>query len=219
MPDGRRPTGAQEKMAFFGRITASLSHEMKNVLATINEFSGLLGDLLYAADRGRPLDHNKLRNISRQIIRQVARAEELIRRLNRFSHSVELPQASCDIRELIMDLTTLTNRFAMLSQVELEQRLPEVVIERTIDPFGFQQAVFLAIDLALGAATDQRVVTVGLASRGSGCQVSVESADPLPPLDPDNENMALLQKVVAELGGQVEWTSGQPSDSIVIRLP
>jgi signal transduction histidine kinase len=219
MPEGSRATKAQEKMAFFGRITASLSHEMKNVLATINEFSGLLGDLLYAADRGRPLDHNKLRNISRQIIHQVARAEELIRRLNRFSHSVDLPQATCDIRELIMDLTTLTNRFAMLSQVKLERRLPEVDIERTIDPFGFQQAVFLAIDLALGAATDQRVVTVGLADRGSGFQVIVQSADPLPALDPGNENVALLQKVVAELQGRVEWTSGQTTDSIVIWLP
>ena len=33
-------------LAFVGRVTASLSHEVKNTLAIISESSGLMGDLL-----------------------------------------------------------------------------------------------------------------------------------------------------------------------------
>ena len=38
----------QNGFAFFGAITASLSHELNNVLATIKELSGLLEDLVHA---------------------------------------------------------------------------------------------------------------------------------------------------------------------------
>ena len=35
-----------EEIAFMGKVTASLSHEIKNTLAIINESVGLMGDLL-----------------------------------------------------------------------------------------------------------------------------------------------------------------------------
>ena len=39
-------------LQFFGKMTASISHEIKNVLAIINENAGLLEDLALMADRG-----------------------------------------------------------------------------------------------------------------------------------------------------------------------
>jgi len=36
----------QTEIAFFGRITAGVTHELKNVLAIVNESSGLMQDLL-----------------------------------------------------------------------------------------------------------------------------------------------------------------------------
>ena len=45
-----------DDLLFFGRIGASVSHELKNVLAVMNEQAGLLGDLACMAARGMPLD-------------------------------------------------------------------------------------------------------------------------------------------------------------------
>ncbi len=35
-----------EEIGFMGKVAASLSHEIKNTLAVINESAGLMGDLL-----------------------------------------------------------------------------------------------------------------------------------------------------------------------------
>ena len=58
-PDIIAETGLQ----FFGRISASISHELKNVLAIINENAGLLEDLTSMADRGKPIDSARLKAI------------------------------------------------------------------------------------------------------------------------------------------------------------
>jgi hypothetical protein len=47
---------AETGLQFYGKITASVSHEIKNVLAIINENAGLLEDFTFMADRGKPID-------------------------------------------------------------------------------------------------------------------------------------------------------------------
>ena len=43
-------TAAETGLQFFGKMTASISHEIKNVLAIINENAGLLEDLALLSD-------------------------------------------------------------------------------------------------------------------------------------------------------------------------
>jgi len=47
-------------LQFYGKICASLSHEIKNALAIINEDAGLLNDFAALADQGRPLDPERV---------------------------------------------------------------------------------------------------------------------------------------------------------------
>ncbi len=56
-PDIIAETGLQ----FFGEMSASISHEIKNVLAIVNENAGLLEDLTLMADRGKPIDPARLK--------------------------------------------------------------------------------------------------------------------------------------------------------------
>ena len=53
----------EQNLAFFGMISAGMSHEMRNVLSIIGEYAGLLDDFLVAAERGAPLDSDKLRRL------------------------------------------------------------------------------------------------------------------------------------------------------------
>jgi hypothetical protein len=43
-----------DSLAFFGKVNASISHELKNVMAIISETAGLLGDLSEMARGGHP---------------------------------------------------------------------------------------------------------------------------------------------------------------------
>lgn len=205
-PDPGAPL-LEQKLMFFGRISASLSHELKNVLATINEFSGLLDDLSRAAASGRPLKPERLQSVCGKIANQIGRGEELIRRMNRFSHSVDEPLASVDLRELLGLVCDLCGRFAKLKQATLERRFPDAPQVLTLDTFALEYAVALAIDLALRGATDERRVTVALLEPAAprGCQIAVESADPLGPAElARTPEHALLVGVMAHLGGTVD---------------
>ncbi len=90
-------TPSEQGIEFFGRMTASISHEIKNTLAIVNENAGLLGDLALLMDKGRPLSPERLTTLAGNIRRQVQRADDIIRRLNRFAHSAHEPAASVDL--------------------------------------------------------------------------------------------------------------------------
>ena len=70
-PDIITETGLQ----FFGSISASISHELKNVLAIVNENAGLLEDFTLMADRGKPIDPARLKIMAAAVKRQVGRAD------------------------------------------------------------------------------------------------------------------------------------------------
>ncbi|MEJ2283420.1 MAG: histidine kinase dimerization/phospho-acceptor domain-containing protein, partial [Desulfobacterales bacterium] len=82
-PDIIAETGLQ----FFGRISASVTHEIKNVLAVVGENAGLLEDLTLMADRGQPIDPARLKKMSETVKKQVARADEILKNMNRFAHT------------------------------------------------------------------------------------------------------------------------------------
>ena len=68
---------ATEGLQFFGKMTASISHEIKNTLAIMNENAGLLEDLSILAERGRPLDLERVKRIAGQVTKQIHRADGL----------------------------------------------------------------------------------------------------------------------------------------------
>jgi signal transduction histidine kinase len=90
-----------ERLAFFGSLTAGLSHDLKNVLATINEHAGLLEDLQAFARPDRPLAPEKIQEVCAHITAQVARGHKMLGRLSRVSHSVDHDRASVDVNALV----------------------------------------------------------------------------------------------------------------------
>ena len=60
----------REDLAFFGKIGADVTHEMRNVLSIVGENAGLLDDQLALAESGKALDYEKLKKLSARITRQ-----------------------------------------------------------------------------------------------------------------------------------------------------
>ena len=89
-PDIIAETGLQ----FFGKISASISHELKNVMAIVNENAGLLEDLTVMAERGKPLDPARLKLMAAAVQKQIGRADVILKNMNRFAHSFDETLAS-----------------------------------------------------------------------------------------------------------------------------
>jgi len=209
-----------ESIAFFGTIIAGQSHELTNVLNIISELAGLQLDLLRAEEQGSPVNLPRLQEVAARIQKQVHRGETIIRTINGFAHSADLPVAVFDLKEAIERVLFLAERPARLARVELVSDLPPESIVLESNPFCLQQAVFTCIDLALQSASDIRQVAVDYVLRGDGAESRVTSADHLAQDENTDDRMELLRFLLESIGGSVVNGPGEESSGILVfRVP
>ena len=101
---------AIEGVRFFGEMAASVSHEIKNVLAIINENAGLLQDMLGMHEKGMPLSPERLSRLAQSIARQVSRGDGIVKGMNRFAHSADDAKEKVDVGALVQFMTRLAGR-------------------------------------------------------------------------------------------------------------
>ena len=134
------------ELAFFGKIAAGVTHELKNVLAVINETNGLTADLLAMLEEA-PFPHReKLQRSAKRIEEQVRRGVEIISRFNRFAHSIDYPLADVDLNSIVTQTVSLSHRFAALLNVELQGAVCDLPIMLFTSEFRVQMALTKAIE-------------------------------------------------------------------------
>jgi hypothetical protein len=106
---------ATRGVTFFGEVTAVISHELKNVLATVSETAGLLGDLLEGAEAGAAIDAAELRSCSETITEEIQRGFGVVANLNRFAHSTDEPIRDLVLEEIV-DLVVKVSRSLSFSR-------------------------------------------------------------------------------------------------------
>ena len=112
---------AREGVRFFGEISASISHEMKNVLAIINENAGLLADMVRPSAQQRPISPERLARLADSVAGQVRRGNQIIEGMNRFAHSADLPVESVDLGEAVDLVCSVAARL-----IAVKGRPPEI---------------------------------------------------------------------------------------------
>jgi signal transduction histidine kinase len=90
-----------DSLAFFGRVNASISHELKNVMAIISETAGLLSDLSDMASSETPIAPDILKDCTGSIVEEIQRGFAVIRQMNRFSHSIDNPAEPVNLLEVL----------------------------------------------------------------------------------------------------------------------
>jgi C4-dicarboxylate-specific signal transduction histidine kinase len=68
----------RSNLNFFGKITASVTHELNNVFSIINEYNGLLEDQIFIAESELTPNIEKLSRIQDRLAKQIARGETII---------------------------------------------------------------------------------------------------------------------------------------------
>ncbi len=107
------------EVRFFGRVVASFTHELKNVLAIVRETAGLMEDLLAMTPEGTFTHQPRFQRGLATILEQVSRGVGLATRMNRFAHSPDHAVATVDLNEAMEQVCFLSERLARIRGVGL----------------------------------------------------------------------------------------------------
>ena len=193
----------ERELAFFGAVTASISHELNNAIAIIEQTAGLLEDLVAAGDPEQDVPKHQLQKIVDRIEKQTKRGATIVKRLNAFAHSVDDAETELDLCELADDVIALAYRMAERRRIELAARPPSsdgrVVI--TANRFRVQEAVYLSIQKSVTALPEKSRIEIEAKADDSIAWITVEGkpVDSSPELD-----LSYLERLMDQLGGEVE---------------
>lgn len=158
--DGMK-TAQHREAEFLGRVTAGVTHELRNVLAIIRESSGLAEDLLAVAeeDTGGQRPERLAATLS-TINHQITRGVDLLGHLNRLAHSPDQSVASVFLNQQVAQATALAERSARQKNVTLhaEPRTPELA--SNTGPLALQMTLAAAIDCLLQRLSSGCTITI-----------------------------------------------------------
>lgn len=213
--DSGKAAVSQKGIAFFGTVTASVTHELNNMISIIEQTAGLLDDLIAGEERGVPISIERLGEISNSVQKQTRRGLGIIERLNRFAHTTDRPVTEFDVDEVVSNLVELSRRLAGLKRVTLEYLAPVADVRLTGNPFALQEAVFLILRRALDATESTCVVAVG-SDQGGGAAITIE---PDGATDPDAADRGAVEEAARLAGGEIERGSEGKPGRVILRFP
>lgn len=190
-------------LQFFGKMSASISHEIKNVLAIINENAGLLEDLTVMVEKGMPLDPQRLKTPASRIMKQIRRGDDIMKGMNRFAHSVDDPLRQIDLDDTLALTCALSNRFASMRGVRLELVPPSTPVPVVTNPFFLQNLLWLCLDFAMGCAGAGKTVSLKTERTGGKAAITFSKLQDMASVEtasfPGDRERALLQALNADL--------------------
>jgi C4-dicarboxylate-specific signal transduction histidine kinase len=164
-------TVGETGLQFFGKMSASISHELKNVLAIINENAGLLEDFCLMADRGIAFNPERLKKMSATVKNQISRADVILKCMNRFAHSVDATFTTVALNEVLELLLALTGRFAAARGVTVKSNLPPLPVRVHTSPYFLMNLGWRCLDFAMDAGGAQKVVELAVEDAADGARI------------------------------------------------
>lgn len=163
----------EKDIKFIGKITAGVTHEINNVLASIREISGLMTDILSITDEKSFPHKEKFQTSLGKIQNQVQRGVKLTSQLNKFSHLTDNNKTDIDLKELLEHLIFLTERFARIKNVTLQNQSINQTITINTDPLRLQMALFNCISYLLNQTVIGGEISISPEKKGNECLVSI----------------------------------------------
>lgn len=136
-----------DDLAFFGKVNASISHELKNVMAIISEAAGLLQDLTEMAAKGQKIELEMLKSCSQDIVEEIQRGFAVVKQMNTFSHSVDEPVKEVNLVQVVELMTALSRFLSFASEIRFDTMPEEGPLILTY-PFRLQNLIYQALVFA-----------------------------------------------------------------------
>lgn len=193
----------EKELAFFGAVTASISHDLNNAIATIEQTAGLLEDLIVDCANGQPIEKEQVQKIAERIGKQTKRGAMIIKRLNGFAHSVDEPELELELNDLIRTVIALAHHMADRKKIQLEPHPGEGRFTIKNNSFSVQQALYLSIREVVSVTPEGNKVTIAARQQDPTARISVESECNA---SPEAIDLSFLEMLMAQIGGEIEST-------------
>lgn len=165
-------TLALDGAQFFGEMTASISHEIKNVMAIINENAGLLEDMVAMNRQGVPFPAERIDKLAQSVARQIARADEIIQTMNRFSHSADHARETVDVGETVQFMLNLTSRLTMMQGARFDFSASEKPVTTAANRFFLAYLIWRCLVAAMDMCHAEKSIRIRVAiTKNSPCLV------------------------------------------------
>lgn len=151
-----------DKAAFSGKVTASVTHELQNVLAIIKENAGLMEDILHMNRKSLSSSEDRLQKCIESIKKQTYRGVGLTSGLNQFAHTADHTLTQINLYDTVKKLIFLIQRIINQKGIDLLlldcDQSPSIMT----DPLFFQNLLFLCIECLAEASGPKTVIQVSI---------------------------------------------------------
>ena len=152
-----------DKSSFMGSVTASVAHDLQNVLAIIKESSGLMQDILQIhQDALSPDFIEKLTKSISRMQKQVSRGVGITSSLNAFAHTADSLQESIDVIDMLKQMVFLSQRIFQRQGIVVSFEDQGCQLTLLTDPLMFQMLIFESIQYLAGCESDQTVLNIAV---------------------------------------------------------
>ena len=201
---------------FFGRVAASYTHEIKNVLATINEAGGLMEDILSLDPEKKIELLDKLPRSLGVIQEQIERGQHLTSQFNTFAHAADHDPAHFELHDTLDMMVDLTQRLARRNRVTLEVQA-DVQSRLAVTPVAFLKLLFSSILWSVSQSAKDDTVLLGADQPTDAVAIFLQLQQ-VPEKDPqDHETWPGLEGLARDINGSVLWDPSQKR--LVISVP
>jgi nitrogen fixation/metabolism regulation signal transduction histidine kinase len=183
----------------FAKISASISHEIKNTLSIINENAGLLEDFAQMAEEDGGVAVERVYAVTKTIAKQVDRANLIMKNLNRFAHSADTSLAHGSLDELLQLVVALTGRQADMKKLTTTLTCPPGVALTTYLIF-LESLVYLTLLTLFKTAEENSEIAIEAINEGTTINMSFtlhDNADLSVISYPDIEQKLLAEQLGA----------------------
>jgi signal transduction histidine kinase len=203
-----------EGLKFFGKMNASISHEIRNTLAVINENAGLIKDLIMMSEKGHPLDLERISGKVEKVLDQVKRSDGIVDNMNRFAHSVDNTCTKINACDYIEFVIRLSERFANMKGLVIKPELPSEPVEIATFPFLFENIIYLCLDLAMQNPGADKIIAIMLHKKDDRIQVEFKGISP--EVNAEDSFLSEQSGIFKELGAEI--ISEKTPDSFILEI-
>ena len=154
-------------LAFFGQVNASISHELKNIMAIISEAAGLLQDLTEIASQGEKIEMDMLKSCSQDIIEEIQRGFATVKKMNTFSHSVDEPIKRVRLVDVVDLMISLSKFLSYTGEVRFDRGPADAPMVST-RPFRLQNLIYKALVFAFKTAGPDAEIQLAIRPQTGG---------------------------------------------------
>jgi C4-dicarboxylate-specific signal transduction histidine kinase len=181
---------SEEGLRFFGEMSASVSHEIRNKLAVINEKAGLIQDIAQAVKSGRSIDPDRLDMQAGKIVDQIRQANQIVGALNRLAHSVDASGIKIDLGSVVGLVVELYRRKAAQAEVTIDTTGVADTVSVVTSPFLLEDLIGACLNVALVRVDESRTIKIVAGPSTDGAVVRFQ-------------NLAGIDDSDVELGGEI----------------